>query len=331
MKTITTLLGILLLTGCLLAADAPAGVPTRDQALKDWEEIVALYRGIGKRLGQLCYNETDVQRYHQDPEGTLAKVDALRAEIPALRAKLDAFAAAYGTTSRDIDRKMDDLAPINLRISRLDPRNQRPDLNAGGCYADLRQNLYFFETATRAQAKTALRQANDLMSFGLVNAQCYAEAETMLKQAQRLSPDDAEIQARLKKLQQERAASAAAVEKAVAAARFPAGAAFSGPGDPAVLKKEAITYFNGVYPKEKAVAAAVAGDWIVTRTNVLGEPMQWGLPVYIASIQNNSPDRCRVFKMTVLTRIALGTAQAPPFTDHWTGDSFVMLQKNLPK
>jgi len=73
---------------------------------------------------------------------------------------------------------------------------------------------------------------------------------------------------------------------------------------------------------------SVSGGWIAAKHNILGQPIQWGLPVYCVS-QQNEPGICRVFKMTVLTGIGAGVAKAPPFTDHWTGDSFRMKAANL--
>jgi hypothetical protein len=52
------------------------------------------------------------------------------------------------------------------------------------------------------------------------------------------------------------------------------------------------------------------------------------LPVFCAS-QQNEPGICRVFKMTVLTGIGVDIAKSPPFTDHWTGDSYRMMIVNL--
>jgi len=86
-----------------------------------------------------------------------------------------------------------------------------------------------------------------------------------------------------------------------------------------------------VYPKEKAISASVAGDWVSAKKNLLGQTIQWGLSVFIASIQNNSKDVCRVFKMTVLASEGNNPPKTPPVKDHWTGDSYEMLIANVPR
>jgi len=73
---------------------------------------------------------------------------------------------------------------------------------------------------------------------------------------------------------------------------------------------------------------SVAGNWFAAKHNIFGEPIQWGLPVHCAS-QQGEQGVCRVFKSTVLTGIGLKVAKAPPFKDHWTGDSYRMLIANL--
>jgi len=110
----------------------------------------------------------------------------------------------------------------------------------------------------------------------------------------------------------------------------PGGLQFSSskPGKPADLVAAAQKYFTATYPKEKVLQVTVAGNWFVAKQNIFGQPIQWGLPIYCAS-QQSEPGICRVFKSSVLTGTGLGIAKAPPFTDHWTSDSYRMLNSNL--
>jgi hypothetical protein len=130
-------------------------------------------------------------------------------------------------------------------------------------------------------------------------------------------------------VQASRKKSQADVQKALESARFPANvSSFAGPGKIPELAADVKTYFAGAYPKEKVLAVSVSGGWVTTKHNILGQPIQWGLPVFCAS-QQNEPGICRVFKMTVLTGVGVDIAKAPPFTDHWTGDSYRMMIVNL--
>jgi hypothetical protein len=157
----------------------------------------------------------------------------------------------------------------------------------------------------------------------------FAAAEAELNRAKRFNPQDSEITQALASVQANRKKSQADIQKALEAARFPANVSgFSGPGSLSDLTAAVKTYYAGAYPKEKLLAVSVSGNWTATRHNILGQPIQWGLPVFCAS-QQNEEGVCRVFKMTVLTGIGQAIPKAPPFTDHWTGDSYRMKITNL--
>ena len=53
---------------------------------------------------------------------------------------------------------------------------------------------------------------------------------------------------------------------------------------------------------------SVSAGWVATKHNILGEPIQWGLPIFSAA-QQSEQGVCRVFKMTVLTGIGAGIAK----------------------
>ena len=143
-------------------------------------------------------------------------------------------------------------------------------------------------------------RADELQNTSGKTDSVYARLETQLRAAQRLDPNNAAIGSELAAFGKQRAGLQAAAAERLKTAKFPAHAGnFTGPGDPKALTAAAIRYFNEVYPKEKAIAASVAGNWVSTKKNLLGQTIQWGLPVYVASIQNNSKEICRVFKMTV--------------------------------
>lgn len=69
----------------------------------------------------------------------------------------------------------------------------------------------------------------------------------------------------------------------------------------------------------------VAGGWVVTERDLLGRPIQYGLPVYVASTkpQWREMGAARVFSLTALAQTGSPAPQAPPFTGYWVGDSWL--------
>jgi hypothetical protein len=78
-------------------------------------------------------------------------------------------------------------------------------------------------------------------------------------------------------------------------------------------------------------AVSIAGNWVSAKKNIFGETIQWGLPIWAASVHNDSKDIARVFKLTVLTAEELGVKKSPPWTEQWVGDSYRMRAKNIPR
>jgi len=253
---------------------------------------------------------------------------------PRILAYLKEFSKKYGEPNDEMDRKFYALTPKDPKKGMYDEENQRPSELPSRCYKNLVDRLTWVQEEPKKEAKLIMRHAMELIE----NADFYqdtkrdaqfAATEAELNRAKRFSPQDGEIAQALTSLQASRKKSQADVQKALESARFPATVStFAGPGKIPDLIAAAKTYFTGAYPKEKVLAVSVSGGWIATKHNILGQPIQWGLPVFCAS-QQKEPDVCRVFKMTVLTGIGLDVAKAPPFTDHWTGDSYRMKIANL--
>lgn len=318
-------------------APPPVSAEAKQEAIRDWTAMVALYKGFDGRLRPIIPHGESVVYDAANIEPTVAAIAALRAETPAIREKLKAFAAKYGADTDAIDRKLFDLTPDNPHKSRLDPENQRPDGSAGRAYEDLLTRMADLQNAPAYAARIELNNAisgiDTIRSFILDTERDkrLAEVEQRIAAAARLNPDDPDIrqwQARIVGIRKETAAD---IEKALDGARMPPHAkGFAGPGSPDGLARAAVEYFGKTYPKEKALTATVAGDWVVTKRNILDEPIQWGLPVYVASEQGPDKAVVRVFRMTVLAQEGRDPKKAPPFVDHWTGDSFRMRRANLP-
>jgi len=320
------------------AGSAPAA--GKEEALKDWEAIVALKEDFVPRLGEVI--PTYVKNIIYDGEHAdeaLARIAALQKEAPAVKAKVVAFSAKYGRTADEIDSKIYGLTPKDASISLYDPKNQRPDESPGQAWQKLTDGLTNLEEAPKIEAKnilTRVLQNLDLIESFIMDTERdkrYAAVEEKLLMAARFSPQDAEVREWQSKIKAMRLKSKADIEKALDAARFPAAfSGFAGPGSAADLAASALRYFTqegGWEPNETVVKVVVAGNWVVAATNIFGEPIQWGLPIWAAAYRNDSRDIARVFRLTILTQEGLGVAKRPPWTGVWTGDSFRMRTANV--
>jgi hypothetical protein len=316
-------------------AAAPAGAGSSGEALKDWTAIVDMHKKLREKTDRFFPNAANIA---YSPEQT-GDVVALAAEVmkndrPRILGFLKEFAAKYGQPDDAMDRKIIALTPKDPKKGMYDEANQRPDDLPSQCYLGLVDRLTWVQENPAQEAKNIMRDAilkladAEFIMDTHRDAQ-YQRIEAELKRALQFNPKDAEVSAALGTVQASRKRSAAEAKKAVESARFPAHAAgFPGPGSIPDLAAAVRQYYAGAYPKERVLAVAVSGGWIVTKTNILGQPIQWGLPVFCAA-QQNEAGICRVFKMTILTGIGIGIAKSPPFTDHWTGDSYRMLVSNV--
>jgi len=299
-----------------------------DNATNDWTNIAALHKGFVTRLEKIIPTYVKNVIYSvQNVDGVIAEIAALRREAPYVKTQLEAFAAKYGRDRNGIDDKMERLR---------NPQNPRPSPAAGECFEELSNGLTNLEEAPKEEAKKILKAAiqnlDRIESFtaDTERDKRYGQVDASLQLALKFNPEDAEIKGWIAKIQTLRVKSKADIEKSLEDARFPAAfAGFAGPGNAAELAASCVKYFNESDPSQTTVKVVVAGNWVVAKKNIFGEPVQWGLPIWAVGYHNNEKEISRVFKMTMITAEGLGIAKSPPWTGAWVGDSFRMRTKNI--
>jgi len=117
---------------------------------------------------------------------------------------------------------------------------------------------------------------------------------------------------------------------------------FAGPGQVKDLAAQALEYFKndcnwGKNPKQKTeiVAVAIRGQWKIAETNILGQVIQWRLPVHLA-ITNDKLKKeniAQVFELSILAQVGPpGSAlKAPPFDGFWVGNNWMMRLDKIKK
>lgn len=322
------------------ATKAAASSPEVDtgrlkEVLDDWNAIIKLDKELYAKTNRFFPHAGGMSYTKEQTDQVFSVIDdVVKNDQPRILAYLKEFSKKYGEPNNEMDRKIYALTPKNPKKGMYDEENQRPSDLPSHCYKNLIDRLTWVQENPKKEAKLIMKQAMEMIA----DADFYQDtkrdaqfvaAEAELNRAKRFSPKDAEIAQALGSVQANRKKSQADVKKALESARFPANvSSFAGPGKIPELAAVVKTYYAGAYPKEKVLAVSVSGGWVTTKHNILGQPIQWGLPVFCAS-QQNEPGICRVFKMTVLTGVGVNIAKAPPFTDHWTGDSYRMMIVNL--
>ena len=81
----------------------------------------------------------------------------------------------------------------------------------------------------------------------------------------------------------------------------------------------------------KVLAVAVTGPWRVFKKNLLGEPIQYNLPILCAVQYKSDKDLnvVRVYDSTLLTEEYKGVKMAPPFLGATVGNSYYMRPSSL--
>ncbi len=321
--------------GATPASAAAADSGKTKQVLDDWNMIIKLEQDLTAKTGRFFPNAENLSYTKDQTDQVLSLVaDVLKNDKPRILTFLKTFSGSYGEPNDDMDKKINALTPKDPKKGMYDEANKRPDENPSWAYKKLLDRLSWIQAGPGREAKQIMKDAMESIANAdffqdTIRDSKYAEAEAELTRAKRFNPRDTEIAQALTSVQARRKKSQADVKTALASARFPASVTgFAGPGTIPNLVTAVKTYYAGAYPAEKLLAVSVSGAWVVTKLDIFDQPIQWGLPVFCASEQDE-PGVCRVFKMTVLTGIGAGAAKAPPFTDHWTGDSYRMLAANL--
>jgi hypothetical protein len=91
---------------------------------------------------------------------------------------------------------------------------------------------------------------------------------------------------------------------------------------------EAMEYLQNSWGKDEkhnytVIAAAITGEWSVQKTDLLGRPVMFGLPVLLAvqKPEDKEKNLARIFNLTLRTAESLNARKEPPFTSDTVGDS----------
>lgn len=308
--------------------------PTPQEALKDWNDLVTVYNRLNDQLQDTIpsYKAVIIGTNYDELLKLLATVEK---EVPAIRKQLAAFAEKYGTTQNEIDDK---IHPLTESV-----KDQQPDRDAGRAYEECMNYINNIPPARKAKAEDLIREAERVKqtidSYDIqATPENYDKLRKTLDYALKFDPENITAKDMRENVDKDQKAKIGAIEDKLKNAKWPGRYKdFAGPGDPDELAAAAMNYLHKDEARrnqedpDHTFVVAVKGDWFIANKNILGETIQWGLPVWAACYNSKEKKEgvCRVFSLTMVTREERNVKKSPPFTGAWTGDSYKMLIKNV--
>jgi len=328
MKRTTSVLVLWLCMACLVVS-MPTGAlgQTKEEAIKDWSALCRTHEAFRKKIKDVVpsYKAVIIGQDHDKILVLLADVETN--DLPKIKAQLDAFSKKYGSDSSAIDRKMTDL---------VRDRKEQPEGDAGTAFRELSRWVKNIPEARKAKAGEVFRKTKQIddrikLSKTHVRKGDYDELRSTLQLVLRYDPEHAEAKARLGRVDTDQKEAFAAVEKGIDEGKWPPHVPdFAGPGTPDELAGACMDYFRK-NPTKKAkpdhtVAVSIRGQWYSFKKNIVGETIQWGLPIYAACYNDDEEkrDEARVFSLTMLTQEERGVKKAPPWLGVTVGDLYKM-------
>ena len=278
--------------------------------------------------------------YYDNPESAregLATIEAAEAAAGEIRPLMQTVAERYGRERGAITEAMD-AAGVSV-----DKANYMVAANAHDLFEFLEQLAATRAASAETIVEGVRSRLDDLEDFAAnIQQQRLAEALEMIEIGQQIDPNQSELN-RLRVAVEEAASEKQAEQMArIESAEWPGHvASFDGPGSIEQLSQSVHEYLSNdrdwgqreVKPQE-VLSVAVRGPWQVAKRDILGQPIQWRLPVLVAVTDDElRPDgiaRAYELSMVAMEGAANDAPKSPPWDGFWVGDNFFLNMDGLP-
>lgn len=322
---------------CLFPLNHLRAEITEEEVLTDWNALNKTHLDLEKKLEETIPSYKPVIIGNDHEKNLKLLEDVKKNDIPKIENQLSEFKGKYGDTQEKINEN------ISVKV-KLDWRSgKHPDQQAGNIYEKLVKRLKDFDEAKKEKANEMLREAEGVQSRidsfkTQVKKENYDELKSKLEIALKYNPENEKAKEWLARVDEDQKKAFAEIEKAIDEAKWPGHYSnFAGPGDPDKLAASAMEWLHKDEATRKeedpdhTIAVCIKGDWMIAKKDLIGNPIQWGLPIY-AACQNKKEkenDIARVFSLTILTREEKDIKKQPPWTGVWVGNIFKMRASNI--
>ena len=238
---------------------------------------------------------------------------------------LTAFSAKYGSTEQEIDEKTKSMGYSGQRASFF--------------YTSLKEGLAKVAKTREVMADDLIRKAREMQETSSKGIHDFyrlknqAKIREFAQMAAAFQAENPRVKEFLGGLDEWAKKDIEALQAKIGQAAWPKQAA-DAPGDAKKLGQVALDFLQKEAEKEAAkgkeprrvVAVVVTGSWRIFKKNILGEVVQWGLPVHVAEEweSDKAAGLVRVYDMSMLTEEFKGVKKAPPYIGAAVGDSYYL-------
>lgn len=323
---------VLVLFLCAGALATQASELSSQQALADWRELARLYNDVKRHLQDYedgCVAAATTTEY---AHALLAFTDFESNYVPKIERILHKFRSTYGASCADADSNI-----VRL-VGQALPSLPRPSM----MLRTLRRGYAGARRFRRTMAAQLLRDAQHLLATirhypEHLQLAKYDEAIALIHLATQFDAQCEKAITLLHSAREDREKCLAVIEHARDLRGWPGDfPGFIGPGNPRRLRAAAYQFLTNTHGWHGSsdlpitiLALSLRSNWYAVAKNVFGEPTQWGLPVYAAvAVPTDDTRNVMVYELTLCTS---GKKPAPPFTEVFVSDSWVMRRSNLPR
>ena len=280
------------------------------------------------RVNPLFEKATGYVTYYNDLEpvkGLLSQIENFeKNDLNKINDAMKAFAQKYGATREEIDRKAEAMGYSGQG-------------RASFPYTALSEGIKNVQKTRTVMADDLIRRASDMKDrtqkgiSDLARPKQYKTIKAWGELAAQFDRDNSRVKEFNSGLDSWIKEDMKALNAKIDKATWP-GKADNAPDNAGKLSKIAVEFLQKEENKRaernievgKVLAVAVTGPWRVFKKNLLGEPIQYNLPILCAVEYKSDKDlnAVRVYDSTLLTEEYKGVKMAPPFMGATVGNSY---------
>ncbi len=244
-------------------------------------------------------------------------------DLANVKSKMKTFAAKYGTTKNQIDKKADAMGYAGTYYRASYP------------YTELAAGIENIAKTRDVMAEDLVRRTTSELDGISKGAdfhvlERYQKVRDWLKMAIRYQPENPKVKELQNSIDKRIEDGMKEFHAKVDARTWP-GHASNAPSNSDELAKASLDWFKNSpdWGKRSSkirhpLAVTVTGPWSVQKKNLLGEPIMYGLPIKLAVRvdEDSELNVVRVYELTMRTMEARGVKMEPPFDHITVGNSY---------